>query len=101
MTKFPETLRAADGCALLSWSPGPKVVNLYAGGTNGPDVIREWIRWLEAALAEIDPRDTTPPLVPSSGFERCPECHMRFFHLPTCPIRIASSDEAHGLRENW
>ncbi len=97
MARFPETQRAADGCALLSWSPGARVVNLYAGGTNGPDVIREWIRWLEAALAEIDPPRDAPP----SSFERCPECHMRFFHLPTCPIRIESGDEAHGLRENW
>ncbi|KKN46312.1 hypothetical protein LCGC14_0674290 [marine sediment metagenome] len=101
MDKFPETLRAADGGALLSWAPGAKVVSLYAGGTNGPDVIREWIRWLEDALAEIDPPDLTSPPDPSPDYFRCPECDMHFFHMPNCPIRIESGDEAHGLKRNW
>jgi hypothetical protein len=99
MTRFPETLRAADGDALFSWFSGAKVVNLYAGGTNCPRMIREWIRWLEDALVEIDP--PAPPSDPPSGFWRCPQCNHRFFHQPDCPIRIESGDVSHGLRENW
>ncbi len=101
MDKFPETLRAADGGALLSWAPGAKVVSLYAGGTNGPDVIREWIRWLEAALAEIDPRDLTSPPDPSPDYFRCPECDMRFFHQRDCSVYRNSNDPARGLKGNW